>query len=336
MDGGISKQYCLLGAIIIGMKTTALFFLLPLIIFGGCQSSDIQTYSGYAEGEFVNLSSTQSGKLDKLFVKRGDHVSIKENLFALECDNELLSLKQAQADLSAAESTLRDYRKGERPEEIRVIEAQLSAATANADNAAREFKRNSELYPENAVSKTQFDESEALAKATEAKVKELQNALRVAKLSKRIDQITAQEKRVEQLRSALMLAQWKLDEKGVKSRYDALVFDTLYREGEFVPQGGIIIRLLPPENIKIRFFVPQKVSESLQIGSDVSIISRSDSKKIPAQITYISTEAEFTPPIIYSNETKEKLTYMIEAYPQKNYAAQLHPGQPVEVSLEHL
>lgn len=318
------------------MKTTALFFLLPLIIFGGCQRSNIQTYSGYAEGEFVNLSSTQSGKLDKLFVKRGDHVSIKANLFALECENELLSLKQAQADLSAAESTLRDYRKGERPEEIRVIEAQLSAATANADNAAKQFKRNSELYPANAVSKTQFDDSMALAKTTEAKVKELQNALNVAKLSKRLDQISAQEKRVEQLRSAFKQAQWKVDEKGVKSRYDALVFDTLYREGEFVPQGGIIIRLLPPENIKIRFFVPQNIAESLQVGNNVTITSRSDGKKIPAQITYISTEAEFTPPIIYSNETKEKLTYMIEAYPQKSYAAQLHPGQPVEVSLEHL
>jgi len=318
------------------MKTIPLFLLLPLFIFGGCQRSDTRIYNGYAEGEYVNISSTQSGKLDKLFVKRGNKISINENLFALECDSELLSLKQAQADLAAAESILKDYRKGSRPEEIRVIEAQLSQAIANADNAAKQFKRNRELFPANAVSKTQLDDSMALEKATEAKVKELQNALSVAKLSKRLDQISAQEKRVEQLRSAVKLAQWKVDEKGVKSRYDALVFDTLYREGEFVPQGGIIIRLLPPENIKIRFFVPQKISESLHIGDNVSIVSRSDGKKIPAKITYISSEAEFTPPIIYSNETKEKLTYMIEAYPQKNAAPLLHPGQPVEVSLEHL
>ncbi|ADR33730.1 secretion protein HlyD family protein [Sulfuricurvum kujiense DSM 16994] len=318
------------------MKTTALFLLIPLFIFGGCQRSDIQTYSGYAEGEFVNLSSTQSGKLDKLFVKRGSHVSINENLFALECDSELLTLKEATADLAAAEAILKDYQKGSRPEEIRVIEAQLSQATASAENAAKEFERNSALSPANAVSKTQLDASETLAKSTAAKVRELKNSLNVAKLAKRLDQISAQEKRVEQLRSAVKLAQWKVNEKGVKSRYDALVFDTLYREGEFVPQGGIIIRLLPPENIKIRFFVPQKISESLHIGDNVSIVSRSDGKKIPAQITYISPEAEFTPPIIYSNETKEKLTYMIEAYPQKSDAVHLHPGQPVEVSLERL
>lgn len=318
------------------MKTTALLFLLPLFIFGGCQKSDMQTYNGYVEGEFVNISSTQSGKLDKLFVKRGENVSLNANLFALESENELLALKQAVADLSGAEATLRDYRKGSRPEEINVIKAQLSQALASSDNAAKQLSRNSALYPSNAVSKAQLDDSLALAKAAEAKVKELQNALSVAQLAKRSDQIAAQEARIAQLKALVAQAQWRMNEKGVKSRYNALIFDTLYREGEWVNTGGIILRLLPPENIKIRFFVPQKIAESLQIGQNISIISHSDGKQIAAKVTYISPEAEFTPPIIYSNETKDKLTFMIEAYPQKHDAVRLHPGQPVEVSLEHL
>lgn len=292
-------------------------------------------YNGYAEGEYVNISSTQSGKLDKLFVTRGAHVSSNDNLFALECESEVLALQQAQADLAAAEATLSDYQKGSRPEEIRVIEAQLSQAVASAENAAKQFERNSALFPTNAVSKTQLDDSEALAKSSAAKVKELKNSLNVAKLSKRTDQIKAQEERIEQLRSALKQAQWKIDEKGVKSRYNALVYDTLYREGEFVPQGGIIVRLLPSENIKIRFFVPQNIAESLHIGANVTITQRSDGKRLPARVTYISPESEFTPPIIYSNESKNKLSYMIEAYPSKNDAPLLHPGQPVEVTLEH-
>lgn len=292
-------------------------------------------YNGYAEGEFVNVSSTQSGKLDKLFVARGAQVTQNTNLFALECESEVLTLQQAQADLAAAEATLRDYQKGSRPEELKVIEAQLSQAVASAENAAKQYERNSALFPTNAVSKTQLDDSEALAKSSEAKVKELKNSLKVATLSKRTDQITAQQKRIEQLRSILKQAQWKIDEKGVKSRYNALVYDTLYREGEFVPQGGIIVRLLPPENIKIRFFVPQNIAESLKIGTNITIIQRSDGKNLPARVTYISPEAEFTPPIIYSNESKNKLSYMIEAYPSKNDAPLLHPGQPVEVILEH-
>lgn len=317
------------------MKTTALLSLIFLLFISGCKSSDPQTYNGYAEGEFVNVSSTQSGKLDKLFVARGAQVTQNTNLFALECESELLALQQAQADLAAAKATLQDYQKGSRPEEIRVIEAQLSQAVASAENAAKQYERNRALFPTNAVSKAQLDDSEALAKSSGAKVKELKNSLNVAALSKRTDQIKAQEERIEQLRSILKQAQWKIDEKGVKSRYNALVYDTLYREGEFVPQGGIIVRLLPPENIKIRFFVPQNIAESLKIGTNITITQRCDGKNLPARVTYISPEAEFTPPIIYSNESKNKLSYMIEAYPSKNDAPLLHPGQPVEVTLEH-
>lgn len=317
------------------MKTRAILSLFFVLLMSGCQSNDPQMYNGYAEGEFVNVSSTQSGKLDKLFVARGAQVTQNTNLFALECESEVLTLQQAQADLAAAEATLRDYQKGSRPEELKVIEAQLSQAVASAENAAKQYERNSALFPTNAVSKTQLDDSEALAKSSEAKVKELKNSLKVATLSKRTDQITAQQKRIEQLRSILKQAQWKIDEKGGKSRYNALVYDTLYREGEFVPQGGIIVRLLPPENIKIRFFVPQNIAESLKIGTNITITQRSDGKNLPARVTYISPEAEFTPPIIYSNESKNKLSYMIEAYPSKNDAPLLHPGQPVEVILEH-
>lgn len=320
------------------MKNIQLFILyfLSILVLNGCQKESLQTYQGYAEGEFVNISSTQSGKLDKLFVKRGDKVSKDSNLYALECDSEVISLTQAQEALSVAQSTLNDYNKGLRPQELDVIEAQLSQALANAKNAQEQLTRNTLLYQSNAVSKEQFDNSTTLAKSNEGKVKELRDSLSVAKLSKRSDQILAQEAHIKELKSAINQAQWKLNEKALKSRGNALVFDTLYREGEWVPSGGIVIRLLPPENIKIRFFVPQAIAEKLAINQKAIIISRADGKKLSARITYISTEAEYTPPVIYSNETKDKLTYMIEAYPNVTDASLLHPGQPVEVSLEHL
>ncbi len=317
------------------MKHTA-FFIAFLILLIGCTEKPSRTYQGYAEGEFVNISSSQSGKLDKLFVRRGDHIAKDSNLFALECESEILALKQASSELSVAQATLKDYQKGSRPQELNIIEAQLSQALANGENAALQLDRNRVLYHANAISKAQFDDSTALAKTTSAKIEELRNSLNVAKLAKRSDQITAQEARIKQLQSALSQAQWRLNEKSLKSRSSALVFDTLYREGEWVNAGGIIVRLLPPENIKVRFFVPQTIAEQLSVGQNITIVSRSDGKKLPARVTYISTEAEYTPPIIYSNETKEKLTYMIEAYPDIKYAPQLHPGQPVEISLEHL
>lgn len=320
------------------MKYSVFFISLIALstLFVGCTEKSPQTYQGYAEGEFVNISSSQSGKLDKLFVRRGDHITKGSNLFALECESEVLALKQASSELFVAQATLNDFQKGVRPQELSVIKAQLSQALANAENATLQLERNQVLYHANALSKSQFDDSTALAKTTSAKVEELRDSLKVAKLAKRSDQIKAQEARIKQLQSALSQAQWKLNEKSLKSRGGALVFDTLYREGEWVNAGGIIVRLLPPENIKIRFFVPQKIAEKLSIGQNITVDSRSDGKKLPARVTYISTEAEYTPPIIYSNETKDKLIYMIEAYPDLKYAPLLHPGQPVEISVEPL
>jgi HlyD family secretion protein len=313
---------------------TILFIAIAMLIFSvGCQKKSAPLYQGYAEGEFVNISSSQSGILNKLFVKRGDQVAKNTNLFALECDSEAIALNQVQEALSSAKSTLEDYKKGSRPQELDVLQAQLAQASANAVNAKEQLSRNTLLYQSNTIAKEQFDNSTALEKSTSSRVSELKYALSVAKLSKRVDQIKAQESHIKELEAVVHQAQWKLNEKALKSRTDSLVFDTLYREGEWVPVGGIVVRLLPPENIKVRFFVPQEIAEQLTINQKITITARADGKKIPAHVTYISTESEYTPPIIYSNETKDKLTYMIEAYPNTPDAPYLHPGQPVEVSL---
>jgi HlyD family secretion protein len=312
------------------------FFLISVLVLTGCNKDETPTYQGYVEGEYVNISSSQSGRLDKLFVTRGENVKTDAPLFVLDSENETDQLHQNESQLTSAQAVLNDMQKGSRPEELDVIKAKLTQAKADADNFQEQLRRNQELYKANALSKEALDNTTASAHRSAALVSELQNSLKVAQIGDRSDRIKAQKANIEQIQALISQTTWKLREKARKSPSDSMVFDTLYREGEFVPTGGIIVRLLPPENIKIRFFVPQKIAESLKIGNKLSLISRSDGKQISAHVTYISPEAEYTPPIIYSNETKDKLTYMIEAYPQKSDAMILHPGQPVEVTLEHL
>jgi HlyD family secretion protein len=105
----------------------------------------------------------------------------------------------------------------------------------------------------------------------------------------------------------------------------------MYREGEWVAAGNPVVRMLPPQNIKVRFFVPETVVGSLAIGHKVSLHCDGCVTDIPATVTYVSAEAEYTPPVIYSNETRGKLIYMIEAHPTREDAPKLHPGQPVSV-----
>lgn len=113
-----------------------------------------------------------------------------------------------------------------------------------------------------------------------------------------------------------------------------LVYDTLYREGEWIAAGSPVVRLLPPQNIKVRFFVPEAVVGGLAPGRAVSLHCDGCAADVPAAISFISSESEYTPPVIYSNETRVKLVYMIEARPSPGDAPKLHPGQPLEVRLQ--
>jgi HlyD family secretion protein len=112
------------------------------------------------------------------------------------------------------------------------------------------------------------------------------------------------------------------------------VYDTLFRVGEWVQAGSPVVQMLPPQNVKVRFFVPETVVGALQPGRVLKIHCDGCAADVTAKITYISTQAEFTPPVIYSNERRSKLVYMIEAHPAVADADKLRPGQPVTVTLQ--
>ena len=112
-----------------------------------------------------------------------------------------------------------------------------------------------------------------------------------------------------------------------------VVVDTLFREGEWVSAGAPVVRMLPPENVKVRFFVPQPDLGLVPIGQNVTI--RCDGcASVTAKVSYVSPEPEYTPPIIYSSETRAKLVFMVEAHPEPKDGASLRPGQPVEVVVQ--
>jgi HlyD family secretion protein len=117
----------------------------------------------------------------------------------------------------------------------------------------------------------------------------------------------------------------------VHALHAGLVFDTMYRSGEWVPAGSPVVRMLPPENVKVRFFVPESVLGSLSAGRKLEIHCDGCAASIPATVSYVSAEAEYTPTNIYSNDTRAKLVYLVEARPQPADAMRLHPGAPVEV-----
>ncbi|MGQ0591539.1 MAG: HlyD family secretion protein [Gammaproteobacteria bacterium] len=147
----------------------------------------------------------------------------------------------------------------------------------------------------------------------------------------RSDAIRAARAEVEATRATLTEAEWHIAQKTRQASEDALVADTFFEPGEWVPAGRPVVSLLPPGNVKVRFYVPEEVLSTLRIGEQLKLRCDHCPEELRAKISYISPDAEYTPPVIYSRETRDKLVYRIEARPAFSEPYRIHPGQPVEI-----
>lgn len=291
-------------------------------------------HQGYVEGEFVNVASPIAGRLDRLSVRRGDTIAAGVPLFALEAESEAAAQRQAAEQLRAAEAQLADLNVGKRPQELDVTRAQLAQARADEGKSATRLARDEAQFAIGGIAKQQLDDSRAAHDADVARVKQLESEIAVGELPGRAAQVRAQAAQVAAARAALAQAQWRLDQKSIASTLGGLVQDTLYREGEWVAAGNPIVRMLPPANVKVRFFVPQTAVGGIAPGRRAIVRCDGCGADIPVTVTFVSTEAEYTPPVIFSNETRAKLVFMVEARPAIADAPKLRPGQPVSVVLK--
>jgi HlyD family secretion protein len=138
----------------------------------------------------------------------------------------------------------------------------------------------------------------------------------------------------DQDRQRLTQAQWNFDQKKQAAPEAGLVYDTLFRQGEWVAAGKPVVVLLPPQNIKVRAFVPEPRVGSIHYGDPVQVTVDGVENPFVGKVSYISTRAEYTPPVIYSRESRQKLVFMVESVFEPEVAANLHPGQPVDVEFK--
>jgi HlyD family secretion protein len=299
----------------------------------GCAEEGEEVFQGYAEGEYVRVASSFAGRLERLHVRRGDEVTAGAPLFVLESENEAAGRREAEQRLRAAEAQLANLQKGRRPTEIAAIEAQLDQSEAALTLSRSQLRRSEQLVSQNFISKERLDEVRSIHERDRARVDQLKADLATARLAARQDEIRAARAVVEAAEAALAQAEWRLEQKSLRAPVSGTVADTLFVKGEWVPAGAPVASLLPPENIKVRFFVPEPRLGAVRIGQTVSVVCDGCPAPISARVTFISTRAEFTPPVIYSRETRAKLVFLIEARPAPEDAVKLHPGQPLDVRL---
>lgn len=302
-------------------------------IISGCNQapSDVNTVQGYVEGEFVYISSPLPGRLEALFVQQGTQIKAGAPLFELENVAEKSVRNEAAQRLAQTRAQLADAKKGKRPTEIEASTAQLNLARAALQLSEKEFARQERLLRAKVVSVQDVDRLRSMRDQDRQRVAQLEAELGTARLGSRSDQIAAAAANMHALEATLTRSEWDLAQKRQTAPQAGLVFDTLYRTGEWIAAGRPIIVLLPPQNIKVRTFVPQSLLAAIHQGDKVQVTVDGGKTPLSGVVSFISPQAEYTPPVIYSKESRQKLVYLIELAFDQATAVKLHPGQPVDV-----
>lgn len=306
---------------------------LVALALAGCSPRGSSAYQGYLEGEFIYLSSPLAGRLDKLAVEKGARVTAGTPLFSLEQGAELAALRESAERVRQAQARLADLRKGQRPSELAALEARLAQARAAAELSGLELARATKLRETAVLSDDDFDRVRLNHDANTTLVAQTAAQLDTARLGARADIIAAAEGEAAATQAALDRAGWAVAQKTQTAPRDGLIYDTLYREGEFVTAAAPVVSLLPPENIKVRFFVPEAEFGRIKAGSTVKVSLSGLAAPLDARISYLSPRPEYTPPVLYNRENRSKLVFLVEAVFAADLARDLHPGQPVEVTL---
>ena len=310
-----------------------------LLVLGGaallaaCQRPAPTGWSGYAEGDYVYVASPVAGRLSALAVQAGDAVAQGAPLFTLDdaSERDALAAAQAQRDAAAAQSA--NLQTGKRPDEVAQVQAQLAQARAQAALARTDAARMAALVVQAAVSRSEADSARTAAAAAEQRVAELEAALRTAREPARAQERAAAEAQTRAAEGTLAQQRWRLGQLAQTAPADAQVADTLFRVGEWVGAGQPVVSLLPPGQLKARFFVPEGALAQLHNGTAVQLGCDGCGTPIIARISRIASQPEYTPPVIYSNDRRTKLVFMVEALPEARDAVRLKPGQPLDVRL---
>ncbi len=288
---------------------------------------------GYVEGEYVLLAPIETARLKTVDVRRGDRLKPGDIVATLESYDVEVALRDAEARLGQAQAELANLQAGRRPEEIAVIEATLRAAEATARDAKRVLDRRRDLSSRGVASQADLDAAQTASDVSAAHVGEISANLGVARLPARRQEIQAAENRVRQTQAALDLARWRLTQRTIVASAAGQIADIIRRPGEIAAPTAPVASLLPDGAIKLKLYVPEASLSALAVGRALNVRCDGCPPQTQASVSYIAPEPEFTPPVIYSLESRQKLVFLVEARPVGEAGKRLQPGQIVDVQL---
>ena len=287
---------------------------------------------GYVEGDYVLIAPVEVAEIVELRVRRGDTIAAGDVLAVLERRDAQIAVAEAEAALADTKSRLADLKRGKRPEEIAVIEAALNSAIAQEREAERVLARQTRLLESGFTAQARFDDAATAVEMASAKRAEIEANLAVARLPARADAIAAATAQVDRARAALDRARWRLDRRTLSAPQPGTVFDVIRHPGDLAGPQAPVLSVLPQGAIKLRLYLPEEALARVATGTKLRVRCDGCLPDMTATVTYVAPDPEFTPPVIYSLENRQKLVYLVEARPDPRARA-LKPGQIVDVIL---
>lgn len=298
--------------------------------FGRAEEKPV-AFQGYMEGYFVYMAAEEGGRIERLDVEAGDQVIEGQFLFALESSVQVAQRNEVEARLRQAQAQLANLKAAQqRPEQIAVLQAQVERARANLDLSKVELERQKALFQRGISAKARLDQAESTFERDKAVLEETQRQIQAAQLAGRSAEIEAAEAAVRAAEAMLRQAETRVAKRRVYAPAAARVQDVFFRAGEVVSAGQPVLSLLPPANVRVRFYVPEPVLSTFSLGQTVAIRCDGCPGDLRAKIVFLSREAEYTPPVIFSDKERAKLVFRAEA--KLFGGAELPIGLPVSVT----
>lgn len=317
-------------------RRTAIFAVLALVLAGGGAWYGLRKepprlgYQGYVEGNLVFMAPEEGGRIEKMTIETGDQVKLGMLLFALDASMQRAQKLEAEAKLRQAQAQVADLQSAlQRPEEIAVLKAQEERAKSQLDLSRTELDRQRTLFDRGYSAQAQLDQAQTAFDRDKAALDEVRRQIDAGQISGRSATILAGQAAVQAAEATLGQIETRLAKRQVNAPADALAQDIYFRVGEVVNAGQPVLALLPPANRRIRFYVPEPRLSTLSLGEEILVGCDNCPAGLAAKISFISKEAEYTPPVIFSEQERSKLVFRIEAQPIGDYSLPI--GLPVTV-----
>jgi HlyD family secretion protein len=277
--------------------------------------------SGYIEGENLYLSSPVSGTVASIAAVEGSRVATGQQLFSIDPATLSAQGQQAQANVTAARTQIASAEAN-----AQQAEAEAAAASADVEKARSDLNRLLSVRADDAAAVAGKDIDAARAALRNATAR-LEAARKTA--SSRRAQISAARAQAVEAQGGQREVQIRVNQLSPIAPAAGRVDEVFFQQGEWVSANQPVVALLPDNKVKVRFFVPEQEVARYRPGNRIRFSCDSCRSGMTATIRYVSPRPEFTPPVIFSRDSRDRLVFLVEAQPERGGG--LQPGLPVDV-----